>query len=140
MALEGNELVPLAAHGLTREAMRIRYPRAAHPRLDAILSSQRPIQFPADSKLADPFDGNLQADPHALHGIHACLGCALRDGNAVVGALTADALEPSAFDNVDSRLLRLLAGLAGAALRTARLIETLETTVDRQAQELRDRP
>lgn len=139
MALEADELVPLAAHGLTRAAMRIRYPRAAHPRLDAILSSPRPIQFPADSKLADPFDGNLDVDPHALHGIHACLGCALRDGDAVVGALTADALEPSAFDNVDSRLLRLLAGLAGAALRTARLIETLETTVDRQAQDLRDR-
>jgi len=139
MALEGDELVPLAAHGLTPAALRVRYRRSEHPRLDAILASSTPIQFPADSRLADPFDGQLEADPHALHGIHACLGCALRDGDAVVGALTADALEPSAFDDVDSRLLRLLAGLAGAALRTARLIETLETTVDRQAQDLRDR-
>jgi anaerobic nitric oxide reductase transcription regulator len=139
MVLEGNELVPLAAHGLKHDAMCVRYPRHAHPRLQAILASKQPIQFPADSKLADPFDGKLEADPKALHHIHACLGCALRDGNAVVGALTADAIEPSAFDNVDSRLLRLLAGLAGAALRTARLIESLEITVDRQAQELRDR-
>jgi anaerobic nitric oxide reductase transcription regulator len=139
MALEGDELVPLAAYGLKRDALRLRYPRQAHPRLQAILASKQPIQFPADSKLADPFDGQLEGDPQALQSIHACLGCALRDGNSVVGALTADALEPTAFDSVDSRLLRLLAGLAGAALRTARLIETLETTVDRQAQDLRDR-
>jgi anaerobic nitric oxide reductase transcription regulator len=139
MVLENDELVPLAAHGLMGEALHVRYSRAAHPRLDAILSSASPVKFPADSKLADPFDGRLEADPHALHRIHACLGCALRDGDAVVGALTADALKPQAFDNVDARTLRLLAGLAGAALRTARLIETLETTVDRQAQDLRDR-
>jgi len=139
MALEGDELVPLAAHGLLPQAMRIRYPRRQHPRLDAILANPQPIQFPANSTLPDPFDGNLQVDPHALHGIHACLGCALRDGDAVVGALTADALEPRAFDHLDPQLLRLLAGLAGAALRTARMIEILETTVDRQAQDLRDR-
>ena len=131
--------MPLAAHGLLREAMRLRYQRGEHPRLDAILANDRPIQFPENSPLPDPFDGNLQADPGALHGIHACLGCALRDGDAIVGALTADALEPRAFDRLDPQLLRLLAGLAGAALRTARLIETLETTVDRQAQDLRDR-
>jgi anaerobic nitric oxide reductase transcription regulator len=139
MVLEGNELVPLAGHGLTQHAMRIRYSRDQHPRLDAILANPQPIQFPANSDLPDPFDGNLQADPQALHGIHACLGCALRDGDIVVGALTADALEPRAFDQLDPQLLRLLAGLAGAALRTARLIEALETTVDRQAQDLRDR-
>ena len=139
MVLEGDELVPLAAHGLLPEALKIRYRRGEHPRLDAILANDRPIQFPDDSSLPDPFDGNLNVDPRALHGIHACLGCALRDGNAVVGALTADALEPRAFDQLDPQLLRLLAGLAGAALRTARLIETLETTVNRQAQDLRDR-
>lgn len=139
MALEGDALVPLAAHGLSNAAFRVRYLRGQHPRLDAILSNPQPIQFPADSALPDPFDGHLQADPHALHSIHACLGCALRDGDAIVGALTADALEPRAFDQLDPQLLRLLAGLAGAAVRTARLIETLETTVERQAQDLRDR-
>jgi anaerobic nitric oxide reductase transcription regulator len=139
LALEGDELVPLAAHGLTEAASRMRYLRAEQPRLDAILSNRQPIQFPADSVLADPFDGHLVADPQAKHKIHACLGCALRDGDVVVGALTADALEPKAFDAVDSRMLRLLAGLAGAALRTARMIESLETTVDRQAQDLCDR-
>ena len=140
MALEGDELVPLAAHGLLPQAMRTRYSRAHHhPRLDAILANSEPVQFPDNSPLPDPFDGHMLVDPEALHGIHACLGCSLRDGDAVVGALTADALEPRAFDALDPQLLRLLAGLAGAALRTARLIETLETTVDRQAQDLRDR-
>jgi anaerobic nitric oxide reductase transcription regulator len=139
MALEGEELVPLAAHGLSAAASRIRYQKGQHPRLDAILANQLPIQFPSDSTLPDPFDGQLQVDPGALHKIHACLGCALRDGDAIVGALTADAIEPRAFDTLDPQLLRLLAGLAGAAVRTARLIEMLETTVDRQAQDLRDR-
>jgi len=139
LALDGDELIPLAAHGLSHGALRKRYGCGQHPRLDAILASKQPIQFPENSRLPDPFDGELEADPKALHGIHACLGSALHDGDAVVGALTADALEPRAFDRVDPELLRLLAGLAGAALRTARLIETLETTVDRQAQDLRDR-
>ena len=139
MGLEGEELVPLATHGLSPSATDVRYLRGQHPRLDAILANSQPVQFPADSTLPDPFDGHLQVDPGALHGIHACLGCALRDGDAVVGALTADALEARAFDQLDPQLLRLLSGLAGAAMRTARLIESLETTVDRQAQDLRDR-
>ena len=57
-----------------------------------------PVRFPPDSPLADPFDGLLAGDPHALEHIHACLGCALTEGGEVVGALTADALEPHAFD------------------------------------------
>ena len=139
MALEGDELVPLAAHGLLPEALRIRFRRQRHPRLNAILSQTDPVQFAADSQLPDPFDGLLEADPGAEHRIHACLGCAFRDGDRVVGALTADALSPHAYDRLDPQLLRLLAGLAGAALRTALLIDSLETTVNRQAQDLRDR-
>lgn len=139
LALDGAVLVPLASYGLVQRAMQIRYARVEHPRLDRILASAQPVLFPADSALPDPFDGLLVTDPQRLCGIHACLGAALQDGGVVVGALTADALERHAFDALDPRLLRLLAGLAGAALRTARLIETLETTVDRQAQDLRDR-
>jgi anaerobic nitric oxide reductase transcription regulator len=139
MVLESNALVPLASYGLVQRAMLQRFEPSEHPRLARILETPEPIQFPADSSLPDPFDGLLVADTRALHGIHACLGAALHDGDQVVGALTADAIEPHAFDDLDPNLLRLLAGLAGAALRTARLIETLETTVDRQAQDLRDR-
>ena len=89
------------------------YPRARHARLDAILRSPSPVLFPHDSPLPDPFDGLLVADPHALERIHACLGCPLTADGEVVGALTADALDPEAFDGLDGRLLATLGALAG---------------------------
>ncbi|MCG3193639.1 MAG: Regulatory protein LuxO [Thermoanaerobaculia bacterium] len=126
LRLTGEELVPLEAHGLVPEALERRYPRSRHPRLDAILSAPSPIRFPPDTLLPDPFDGLLTVDPHALERIHACLGCRLTVGDEVVGALTADSLDPEAFDALDPRLLATLGALAGAALRTSTLIESLE--------------
>ena len=131
LRLQGEELVPLAAHGLVNAALERPYPRHRHPRLDAILKSPSPVLFPHDSVLPDPFDGLLTADPHALERIHACLGCALTSDGEVVGALTADALDPHAFDGLDARLLATLGALAGAALRTAGLIEALERKAER---------
>jgi anaerobic nitric oxide reductase transcription regulator len=131
LRLQGDELVPLAAHGLVPGALERPYPRHQHPRLDAILKATSPIHFPPDSPLPDPFDGLLTADPHALERIHACLGCPLTSDGEVVGALTADALHPGAFDGLDTRLLATLGALAGAALRTATLIEVLEKRAER---------
>jgi anaerobic nitric oxide reductase transcription regulator len=125
LRLEGHELVPVAGHGLVPAALARRYDRREHPRLDVILRSADPVRFPPDSPLADPFDGLLEQDPHALEHIHACLGCALTEGGEVVGALTADALEPHAFDALDVRFLATLGALAGAAMRTTSLIEAL---------------
>jgi anaerobic nitric oxide reductase transcription regulator len=138
LRLEGDDLVPLAAHGLSDDALRRRYPRREHPRLDVILRSEDPVQFPEDSPLADPFDGLIDGDPHALDAIHACLGCRLVDGGEVVGALTADALEPKAFDALDRRTVATLGALAGAAMRTTALIEALERTAARRGQVARD--
>jgi anaerobic nitric oxide reductase transcription regulator len=131
LRLQGDELVPLAAHGLVPAALDRPYPRRRHPRLDAILKAPAPILFPPDSALPDPFDGFLTADPHALERIHACLGCPLTSEGEVVGALTADALDPHAFDGLDARLLATLGALAGAAVRTASLIEALEKKAER---------
>jgi anaerobic nitric oxide reductase transcription regulator len=131
LRLQGDELVPLAAYGLVPEAIDRPYLRHQHPRLDAILRAPAPILFPHDSALPDPFDGLLTAEPHALERIHACLGCPLTFGGEVVGALTADALDPDAFDGLDARLLATLGALAGAALRTATLIEALERRAER---------
>jgi len=131
LRLEGDELIPLAGYGLTEEALVRRYPRKEHPRLEVILSSG-PVRFPPDSPLPDPFDGQLAADPHALEHIHACLGCPLTEGGEVVGALTADALSPDAFDGIEPYLLDALGVLAGAALRTTSLIEALERLADRK--------
>lgn len=139
LGLEGDALVPLAGHGLLPAALARSYARAEHPRLDAVLRSPLPVRFPADSPLPDPFDGALLAAPGGDHRIHACLGCALYHEETPVGALVIDALAPDAFDGLDPELLRVLAGIAAAALRTARLIDALETTVARQSQDLRDR-
>jgi anaerobic nitric oxide reductase transcription regulator len=126
LRLEDGELVPLAGHGLADEAVAMRYPLDEHPRLARILEASEPVRFPEDSPLPDPFDGLLAEDPEGTHHIHACLGCRLTEGGEVVGALTADALDPRAFDGLDLRLVATLGALAGAALKTTSLIESLE--------------
>jgi anaerobic nitric oxide reductase transcription regulator len=138
MRLEGETLVPVAGHGLAHEALVRRYPRSEHPRLDAVLRSSEPVRFPPDSTLPDPFDGLLEHDATALQHIHACVGCALTEGGEVIGTLTADALEPQAFDGFDIRFLATLGALAGAALRTTSLIEALERRAERRGQVARE--
>jgi len=130
LRLEGTALVPVAGFGLSARALARRYDRRDHPRLDLILGSTTPIRFPPDSGLADPFDGEIvDAGSHHAH-VHACLGCPLTEGGEIVGALTADAIEPHRFDGLDERVLALLGALAGAALRTSALIEALERRAD----------
>jgi anaerobic nitric oxide reductase transcription regulator len=139
MRLEGDQLVPVAGHGLRAAALVRRYERREHPRLDAVLRATGPLRFPPDSAMPDPFDGALEAAPDALSHIHACLGCPLREGTQVVGVLAADALAPGAFDHLNPRLLAMLGALAGAAMRTTALIDAIERRADhrsRVAQEL----
>jgi len=138
LRLEGTDLVPMAGYGLTTSALARRYPRREHPRLDVILNSREPVRFPQDSALPDPFDGVIEAAPGPLHKVHACLGCVLTDNGEVVGALTADALEPHAFDDLDDRVVATLGALAGAALRTTSLIEALEQRADHRGRVARE--
>ena len=138
LRLEGDALVPLSAVGLAPEAMVRRYVRGEHPRLDAILSAREPVRFAADSGLPDPFDHLLAGKRGERADVHACLGSALLHDNRLVGALTADALDPHAFDRVDLQLLATFAALAGAALRTSSLIESLEAAVARRDLVARD--
>ncbi|HEY7322066.1 MAG TPA: nitric oxide reductase transcriptional regulator NorR [Candidatus Binatia bacterium] len=132
LRVDGDDLVPVAGRGLADEAMVRRFSRSEHPRLDVILRSSEPVLFPADSRLADPFDGLLRSDPKARLKVHACLGCRLTEGSQVVGALTADALQPQSFEGVDLHMLRMLGALAGAAMRTTSLIEALEQMAERR--------
>jgi anaerobic nitric oxide reductase transcription regulator len=140
LRLEGNELIPVASHGLVAEATTKRFNRRDHPRLDVILNSKEPVRFPLDSPLADPFDGLLDLqDGRIPHGrIHACLGCPLTEGGEVVGALTADAIEPHAFDHLDQRWFALLGALAGAAVRTTSLIEALQERAEHRGRVARE--
>jgi anaerobic nitric oxide reductase transcription regulator len=130
LRLEGEALVPVAAEGLSPDFLGRRFPRAEHPRLDIICRNEAPTIFPADSSLPDPYDGLVEGEPHL--DVHACLGCPLRVEGLLVGVLTADALRPGSFDQVDGRFLVHLAALAAAALRTSDLIETLERRAQHQ--------
>lgn len=126
LELVGEELVPRATHGLAPEVLGRRFPRREHPRLDIVIARRAPVRFPAHSSMPDPYDGLLLVNPDATRHVHACLACPLLQGERVIGVLTADALEPGAFDCLDDTFLRMLGALAGAALHTGRIIEALE--------------
>ncbi len=130
LRLHGDALVPVATDGLRAEAMARRFAPAEHPRLARILAAGRPVRF-TDATLPDPFDGLLVADPDALSHPHACMGCALLVEGEVTGVLTLDALAPDAFAGIDDEHVAVLAALAGAAMRTAALIDTVERTAAR---------
>ena len=134
LRLKGELLIPVAARGLSPEAMGREYARSAHPRLDIICNAEQPVRFPSDNALPDPFDGLLATDVTALSHIHACLGVPLRVDNDLIGVLTADALKPNAFEDIDMRFLQAVGSLAGAQMQTARLIDALEQTAERQGQ------
>jgi anaerobic nitric oxide reductase transcription regulator len=134
MRIDGDLLIPMAARGLSQDAMGRQYARGDHPRLDIICGSRQPVRFPADNALPDPFDGLLVKDQQALGHIHACLGCPLRVGDRLVGVLTADALDPRAFEHLQDRFLEMVGALAGAQMQTAGLIDALERNAERQGQ------
>ena len=138
LRLDGDELTPVAIHGLASEVLGRRFRLGEHPRLDAVLTRGAPVLFPSGSPLPDPYDGLLLANPDARAAVHACLGCPLVAGDAVIGVLTADALQPGAFDAIDGRFLQLLGALAGAAMNTGRLFEALERASRRHLQVARE--
>ena len=138
LRLEGDVLVPLAARGLSPSALRQQYPRGDHPRLDTLIGSLEPVRFPPDSPLPDPFDGLVAGAPGALGKVHDCMGCALVEGDEVVGVLTLDAFRAGSFDSVDRRLLATLAALAGATLRTLALLNALEEKAERKSRAVRE--
>ena len=66
------------------------------------------------------------------HGIHACMGCPLYVQEKLSGVLTADAIDPEAFLNIEPKFLKALAALAAAEMHTTDLIEALEQSAKRQ--------
>jgi len=139
LRLEGDELVPVACHGLAEDVHGRRFARAEHPRLDIICAQREPTRFPADSPLPDPYDGLVLGEDVVLGGhVHSCLGCPLIVEDELVGVLTADALQPGAFDAIDDGFLAHLSALAGATLRTNDLIEALQQRAQRQGDVVRD--
>jgi len=131
LRLQGDELIPIVSTGLSPDAMGRRFALREHPRLEIICKSKTPVLFPAGSALADPFDG-LLADGGEFRRVHACLGCPLRVGDELIGALTADAAEPNAFDGTDPQFLSAVGALAAAEMQTTHLMEALERSAERQ--------
>ena len=134
MRLENDTLIPLATRGLTPEATARTYHRSTHPRLDRICASETPILFAPNAPLPDPFDGLLEADHQGLSHVHACLGCPLRVKGVLVGVLTADALDPTAFQGIPLPYLEAIGALAGAQMQTARLIAALEESAHKKGE------
>ncbi len=126
LELDGEELVPVAIDGLSSQVLGMRFHPQQHPRLKAILSSQKPIRFDANSSYPDPYDGLLASDPKRALDVHDCMGCSLYVEEKQVGVLTLDALKVGAFSDVDDITIATLAALAAATIRNAHLIAQLE--------------
>jgi anaerobic nitric oxide reductase transcription regulator len=131
LRFEDHVLIPIAAVGLKPDTMGRRFAVSDHPRLEIICNAEKPVHFPADTKLPDPFDGLLGDDAEAVHHIHACLGCPLRVNNQLIGVLTADAKDPHSFDHLEPQFLKAIGALAGTQMQTANLIEALEESAKR---------
>ncbi|MDY0005112.1 MAG: nitric oxide reductase transcriptional regulator NorR [Polyangia bacterium] len=138
LRLEQGALVPVAAEGLSEGAMGRRFALEEHPRLEIICRSEGPITFPPGSELPDPFDGLLALDRGEFQRVHACLGCPLRVGDRIIGALTADAVSPRAFEEIEPSFLSAVGALAAAEMQTTHLIEALEESARRQGLIARD--
>lgn len=140
---QGNALVPIAFRGLVPDLAGRRFVLGEHPRLDLILhhprhadGSLQPVRFPPDSRLPDPYDGLMSADPHACARVHACMGCPLIVDHEVIGVLTVDSRDPAAFDQLDDATVVACAALAAVGMRTASLIAALEHTTKHQGEVL----
>ncbi len=60
------------------------------------------------------------------------MGCPLHVDEKLVGALTADSLDPHAFDHLDQGFLKAVGAIAGAQMQTANLIGALEHSAELQ--------
>ena len=125
LRFDGSVLVPVVVEGLRGEAIARRFSPTDHPRLARILEAGGPVRFDG-VETPDPFDGLFAHRGDVRSRPHACMGCPLFVEGRVIGVLTLDALDPSAFDAVDDETVALLAALAGAAIHTNVLAEALE--------------
>lgn len=131
---DGEYLIPLAAKGLTPDAMGRSFKRSEHPRLDIICASTTPVFFDHDSAYPDPFDGMLNNGTSDFQHVHACLGCPLTIQGKLVGVLAFDAVDPHAFDKLPEKYVSVIASIAGAHLHTVDLLNALEREAQKQGQ------
>ncbi|TVL20795.1 nitric oxide reductase transcription regulator [Shewanella xiamenensis] len=125
LTFHGQYFTPLAIDGLNDDVLGRRFILNEHPRLEAIARAGDIVRFPADSELADPYDGLIPNQTGALK-VHACIGLPLFADEQLIGAVTIDAFNPLQFDQFSNAELRSLSAIAAASLSNALLVEKLE--------------
>jgi anaerobic nitric oxide reductase transcription regulator len=93
LRLKNDELVPVAAVGLSPDVLGRTFAPKEHPRLARILGSREPVRFSSDDPRPDPYDGLVEAGAREWSRVHSCMGSSLFVGDELVGALTMDAVE-----------------------------------------------
>lgn len=130
LKLDGEVLLPLAAEGLSSDALGRRFKVADHPRFQWLLASGQAKRFDADSALPDPYDGLIEGD-QTHHEVHDGMGCVLQVEGRIWGLLTLASLERGRFSDSHLALLQSFANLAsatvGAVMRINRLATLLQT-------------
>jgi len=133
LRLDGNQLTPLAVHGLRPDAMGRRFQVDEHPRLAAILQQRGPVRFSSDSVLPDPYDGLVENQRGHLN-IHDCLGCSLFIDERLWGVLTLDALEPAQFGAIELDTLEAFGHLAAATVKAVERMDDLARRAEDERQ------
>jgi len=128
---EDEALRPVAAEGLSREALGRAFEVAQHPRLSTILLSREVVHFEHASTLPDPYDGLVDGMAGHPLPVHDCMGASVHIDGRRWGALTLDALKPGTFDDAAREALRACLPWVGAAVRVSLLEQ--EVHVLRQA-------
>lgn len=127
-------LVPIAIRGLSAEVLGRTFRLEDHPRFAAIASSRAPVRFPPEDSRPDPYDGLLLGDDGGRLPVHVCIGCGLYNENTLFGVLSADALEPDRFDDVDDYVFQVFAAIATVALRHENYVGALESLAEHRGQ------
>ncbi|WP_372682806.1 nitric oxide reductase transcriptional regulator NorR [Desulfosarcina sp.] len=134
LRMDGGVLTIVACMGLSPDAMGRSFKLKDHPRLDVICNSKEAVVFPSNCNLADPYDGLIGIDGSAAARVHSCMGLPLFVNRRLIGVLTADALDPDVFNDLDLPLIQALSVFAGAEMHTAQLIGTLENATAKMDQ------
>ncbi|MCH8180610.1 MAG: nitric oxide reductase transcriptional regulator NorR [Proteobacteria bacterium] len=128
---EGEALRPVAAVGLSREALGRAFEVAQHPRLSTILLGREVVHFEHASTLPDPYDGLVESMAGHPLPVHDCMGVSVHVDGRRWGVLTLDALRPGTFDASARAALRASLPWVAAAVRVSLLEQ--EVQVLRQA-------
>ncbi|MCJ8337288.1 MAG: nitric oxide reductase transcriptional regulator NorR [Pseudomonadales bacterium] len=133
LALNGEQLKPLALQGLSKDTLGRRFLLCEHPRFAQICAAKTVVRFASDSELPDPYDG-LLIDREGDLPVHACMGMPLYFADRLLGILTLDSLTANVFDQIPRWTLEMVAAIAAATLNTALMIDQLQLQANHNQQ------